>query len=96
MLLPVIYIKGRKFSLLFSLGSLFVLAALSMLRGPAAFFYHLIAKERLPLTVAYIAALVLTLYCAMGLRRTLPTVIAATLQVHGSQSSGSLVYLHQS
>ena len=75
------YLKGRKFSLLFSLGSVFVLAALAMLRGPAAFFKHMISKERILLTLAYVAALALTLYCAMGLRRTLPTVVAATLQV---------------
>lgn len=84
MLLPVVYLKSRKFSLLFSLGSLFVLGALAMLRGPAAFVAHLMGRDRWPLSLLYLTSVFATLYCAMGLRRSLPTLFTAACQVCGN------------
>ena len=79
--LPVLVLKARKFALLFSLGSVLVMAALGFLRGPWAFCRHLATRERLPYVAAYLGSLALTLYGAMHLRRALPTTAAAILQV---------------
>ncbi len=75
------YLKSRKFALLFSLGSLFTLAALAMVRGPTAFVQHALGAQRWPLALLYFTSIIVTLYCAMGLRRTLPTLAAAAVEV---------------
>mmetsp|Transcript_24767 Transcript_24767/g.64496 ORF Transcript_24767/g.64496 Transcript_24767/m.64496 type:complete len:205 (+) Transcript_24767:109-723(+) len=81
MLLPVVVIKARKFALLFSLGSLSAQGSVAMLRGPASFFGYMFSKEKAAVSGAYLGSLLLTVYCAMGLRKTIPTVFCATLQL---------------
>eukprot|EP00038_Savillea_parva_P010776 m.192682 g.192682 ORF g.192682 m.192682 type:complete len:202 (+) comp18720_c0_seq1:387-992(+) len=81
LLLPVVVIKARKFALLFSLGSLSALGSVAMLRGPATFAGYMFSKERMVLSAAYVLSLLLTLYSAMGMRRTVPTVFCATFQI---------------
>eukprot|EP00041_Stephanoeca_diplocostata_P006630 m.90400 g.90400 ORF g.90400 m.90400 type:complete len:206 (+) comp16455_c0_seq7:48-665(+) len=48
MMAPFIVLKARKFSLLFSMGSLFALVSVAMLRGPSSFLAYMTTKERLP------------------------------------------------
>jgi len=79
--LPLLVINPRKFSLLFSLGSVFTLSSFSFLWGPYNHLVHLLSKERLPFTVTYITTLALTLYFAMGLQSAILTPIAACAQV---------------
>jgi len=43
--IPVIYVKARKFALLFTLGSLLIIFSLSMFRGPGAFVKHLMSRQ---------------------------------------------------
>ena len=78
--LPVIMLKARKFSLLFSMGSLAALSSLAMLRGPAKFVAFMLARERAPNTIVYLLTLFGTLYCAMVLRKTIPTLVVASMQ----------------
>eukprot|EP00049_Salpingoeca_infusionum_P000402 m.39683 g.39683 ORF g.39683 m.39683 type:complete len:223 (-) comp10341_c0_seq1:117-785(-) len=78
---PFILIKARKFSLLFSLGSLLLLGSFAALRGPYTFFKHLITGRKALITVAYLVSLFATLYCAMYLRRVIPTVICASAEL---------------
>ena len=78
--LPIIYLKARKFALLFTLGSLSMLAAMALLRGPTAFCRHLLSSSRVLFIVVYLATMIGTLYCAMGLRKTVPTIICASAQ----------------
>lgn len=54
MFLPVIMVKARKFSLLFSMGSLASLGSLAMLRGPGNFAAFLFKKERAPYSLFYL------------------------------------------
>merc|ERR1719259_566694 len=79
--LPLLLINPRKFSLLFTLGSVFTLSSFSFLWGPNNHMEHLFSKERLPFTVTYFSTLIATLYCAMGLQSAILTPIAAVLQV---------------
>jgi len=79
--LPMLVINPRKFSLLFSLGSVFTISSFSFLYGPYNHLVHLFTKERLPFTVVYLSTLIATLYFAMGLQSAILTPIAAVLQV---------------
>lgn len=79
--LPMLVINPRKFSLLFSLGSLFTMSSFSFLWGPYNHMAHLFSKERLPFTLVYFTTLIGTLYFAMGLQSAILTPIAAIMQV---------------
>ena len=79
--LPVIVIKARKFALLFSMGSAFVMGAFALLWGPWSHLQHLFSKDRITFTTTYFGSLALTLYFAMGLQSTPLTTIAAGAQI---------------
>eukprot|EP00088_Acartia_fossae_P005880 TRINITY_DN12666_c0_g1_i1.p1 TRINITY_DN12666_c0_g1~~TRINITY_DN12666_c0_g1_i1.p1 ORF type:complete len:227 (+),score=21.47 TRINITY_DN12666_c0_g1_i1:105-785(+) len=79
--IPFIVLKARKFSLLFSLGSLFTITSFSFLYGPWNHVRHLFSKDRLPFTLIYFLSLAGTLYFAMGLQSTVLTCIAAVAQI---------------
>lgn len=81
MYLPVIVLKARKFSLLFSLGSAFAMTSFSFLYGPYTYLQHLMSRDRLPFTSAYFGSLFATLYFAMALQSTILTTLAATIQI---------------
>ena len=78
---PVLLLKARKFALLFSLGSLFMINSFSFLLGPWNHAKSLFSKERLIFTVTYFGSLFSTLYFALYLKSTVLTTIAAVLQV---------------
>lgn len=78
---PLLVLKARKFSLLYSLGSLFMINSFSFLWGPWIHMKHLFTKDRLPFTIAYFGSLFATLYFAMWLRSTVLTVVAAVVQI---------------
>ncbi len=78
---PMLLLYARKFALLFSLGSAFTLGSFSFLWGPYAHLRHLLGRERLPFTSAYLLTLFGTLYFAVGLQSTVLTVVAATGQL---------------
>ena len=78
---PVLMLKARKFALLFTFGSILVLASLSMLHGPNAYVKYMVSAERLPFTAAYVATVLLTLYASMGMRSTLFTIPAGAAQL---------------
>ncbi|EED81114.1 predicted protein [Postia placenta Mad-698-R] len=50
------------------LGSLLVMFGFSVLIGPLNHLKHIVSKERLPFSIAYLASLGLTLYFALGVR----------------------------
>lgn len=79
--LPFLLLKARKFSLLFSLGSLFTLAAFACLWGPTETLRHLCSKSRLPFTFTYASTLFLTVYFAVVTQSTLLTVPCAIAQL---------------
>ncbi|XP_034039801.1 LOW QUALITY PROTEIN: vesicle transport protein SFT2C [Thalassophryne amazonica] len=74
---PLLLLYARKFALLWSLGSLFAVAAAAALRGPG----RLLAAGLSPGAAAYLAALGGTLYAALRLRSTALTALGAALQV---------------
>ena len=79
--IPILLLKARKFSLLFSLGSVFTMGSFSFLWGPCSHLKHLLAKERLPFTTVYLGSLLATLYFALVMQSTIFTSAAAVFQV---------------
>lgn len=80
-LIPFLIVKARKFSLLFTLGSLFMIFSFSFLYGPVNHFKHLFSLDRFIFTFTYFGTLILTLYFAMAVQSTPWTVVFAVLQV---------------
>ncbi|XP_065842570.1 uncharacterized protein [Oscarella lobularis] len=80
LLLPVVVLKARKFSALFTLGSLFILGSFSVLWGPWKQAKHLFSMERLPFTASYLGCMVLTLYFALWVHSTLLTIVFSFLE----------------
>jgi len=79
--LPLLALRPAKFALAFSLGSLLVMFGFSVLIGPINHIKHLISKERLPFSFAYLASLGLTLYFALGAHSYVGSLICAIVQV---------------
>ncbi|KAH9922298.1 ER-to-golgi vesicle protein transport Sft2 [Epithele typhae] len=78
---PFIALRPAKFALAFSLGSLLVMFGFSVLIGPLNHLKHLLSKERLPFSIAYIASLALTLYFSLGAHSYLGSLLGAIVQV---------------
>ncbi|KAM8838866.1 vesicle transport protein SFT2C [Synchiropus picturatus] len=75
---PLLLLYARKFALLWSLGSMFALAAAAVLRGPTKLFAGLITS---PGAAVYLCALGGTLYSALSLHSTLLTALGAAVQI---------------
>ncbi|XP_051250366.1 vesicle transport protein SFT2C [Dicentrarchus labrax] len=75
---PLLLIYARKFALLWSLGSLFAIAAAALLRGPSRLAAGLPTS---PGAAVYLCALGGTLYAALSLHSTVLTALGAALQV---------------
>ncbi|KAH9976637.1 ER-to-golgi vesicle protein transport Sft2 [Lactifluus volemus] len=79
--LPLLALRPAKFALSFSLGSLLVMFGFSVLIGPINHMRHLITKERLPFSIAYLSSLGLTLYFALGPHSYFGSLVGAIVQV---------------
>ncbi|XP_076023827.1 vesicle transport protein SFT2C [Genypterus blacodes] len=75
---PLLLLYARKFALLWSLGSLFAIAAVAVLRGPSRLAASLPSS---PGAAVYLCALGGTLYAALSLHSTVLTALGAALQV---------------
>lgn len=78
---PFLVLKARKFALLYTLGSLFVISSFSMLWGPTNHIKHLFAPARLPFTTAYFGTMFATLYFSLWLKSTPLTIVCAVAQI---------------
>ncbi|XP_060706856.1 vesicle transport protein SFT2C [Hemiscyllium ocellatum] len=78
---PFMLLRARKFALLFTLGSVFLLTGLALLRGPYNQLRLLLSRQHLPFTAAYLGSLFATLYSALALRSTALTAVAAAFQL---------------
>ncbi|CAI5677117.1 unnamed protein product [Oreochromis niloticus] len=75
---PLLLLYARKFALLWSLGSVFAIAAAAVLRGPSRLAAGLPTS---PGAAVYLCALGGTLYAALSLHSTVLTALGAALQV---------------
>ncbi|XP_061389748.1 uncharacterized protein LOC133324941 [Musca vetustissima] len=79
--IPVLLLKTRKFSLLYTLGSLFFILSFCFLSGFLAFFKTLFTKQRALVSSTYFSCMFATLYCALWLQSTALTVLFALAQM---------------
>ncbi|KAI0695310.1 SFT2-domain-containing protein [Cytidiella melzeri] len=79
--LPMLVLRPAKFALSFSLGSLLVMFGFSVLIGPLNHLKHLVSRERVPFSIAYLSSLGLTLYFSLGAHSFLGSLICAIVQV---------------
>ncbi|KAF4517701.1 hypothetical protein B566_EDAN013379 [Ephemera danica] len=79
--IPVLLFKARKFALLYTLGSLFMLLSFSFLWGPMNHMRHLFSRERLPFTGIYFGTLLATIYFSMWVQSAPLTCLFAVAQV---------------
>uniref|UniRef100_A0A131Z2E1 Vesicle transport protein n=1 Tax=Rhipicephalus appendiculatus TaxID=34631 RepID=A0A131Z2E1_RHIAP len=78
--IPVLVFKARKFALLYTLGSLFIISSFALLRGPMNHIKHLLSLKQLPFTTAYFGTTFATLYFALVVKSTLFTVLFTICQ----------------
>jgi len=79
--IPFLIMKARKFALLYTMGSIFIISSFSLLWGPVHHVKHLLSVERLPFTVAYFGTMFATLYFALSVQSTTFTIMFAVGQV---------------
>uniref|UniRef100_A0A023FD81 Vesicle transport protein n=2 Tax=Amblyomma TaxID=6942 RepID=A0A023FD81_AMBCJ len=80
MYIPVLVFKARKFALLYTLGSLFIISSFALLRGPMNHMKQLFSLKMLPFTTAYFGTTFATLYFALVVQSTLLTVVFTLCQ----------------
>ncbi|KAF9784710.1 SFT2-domain-containing protein [Thelephora terrestris] len=78
---PLIPIRPAKFALALSLGSVLVMFGFAVLVGPITHLKHLLSKERLPFSAAYITSLALTIYFSVSAKSYLGSLICGVVQV---------------
>jgi len=79
--LPTIVFSPQKFALLFTMGSVCLIASLCVIRGFGPFVSHLMSKKKWPFSLAYLISLVLTLYASLFAGRYLLTFVSAIVQL---------------
>ncbi|KAL1188418.1 hypothetical protein V5N11_027476 [Cardamine amara subsp. amara] len=81
MFLPVMVLMPQKFAICFTLGCGFIIGSFFALRGPQNQLTHMSSRERLPLTLGFIATMVGTIYVSMVLHSYILSVLFSVLQV---------------
>lgn len=81
MYIPVLLFKARKFAILFTFGSVFIIFAFALLLGPVSHLKHQFSRERLPFTSAYFGSLIATLYFALEVQSIVLTTFFTLVQI---------------
>ena len=78
--LPVMALAPAKFAICFSVGSATSVCAVGALRGAQAQLTHMLASERIVLSLSYFGSLVATLYAALVLHSYVLTIVSSCAQ----------------
>eukprot|EP00249_Psilotum_nudum_P019867 c27453_g5_i2 orf=89-766(+) len=81
MFLPVMVVMPQKFAICFTMGCLFIIGSFFALKGPKTQLFHMVSKERLPFTAAFLASMAATIYVSMVQRSYILSVIFSAVQV---------------
>ncbi|MEW5311317.1 MAG: hypothetical protein WDW38_003044 [Sanguina aurantia] len=79
--LPTIILAPAKFAMCFTLGCLCVMSGFAALRGWKQQMVHMVSRERLPFSAAYLGSIVATLYAALVMHSYLLSLFCSGLQV---------------
>ncbi|KAL1195259.1 hypothetical protein V5N11_029170 [Cardamine amara subsp. amara] len=77
----IMVLMPQKFAICFTLGCGFIIGSFFALRGPQNQLTHMSSRERLPLTLGFIATMVGTIYVSMVLHSYILSVLFSALQV---------------
>lgn len=77
---PILSLKPKKFSLIWSIGSILFLVAFAILNGPKKFFNHAISADRLPFTISFVGSIIMTLIFSLIWKHALFVIIACIIQ----------------
>ncbi len=83
-LFPFLSLRPRKFALIWSLGSVLFLLAFAMLNGFSQFVQHLLSKDRIYFTAAFLGSILLTLFFSVVWPVTICVAIACIIQIIAS------------
>ncbi|EFJ35004.1 hypothetical protein SELMODRAFT_81074, partial [Selaginella moellendorffii] len=81
MFLPLIVLMPAKFASCFSLGSCLVIGSFFALKGPRAQLAHMMSKERLPFSVAFVGSMVGAIYSSVIMHSYLLCLLFSALQI---------------
>lgn len=79
--LPVIILSPSKFALFFTMGCCAIMAGFAILKGWKQQLSHMLTKERLPFSVAYLGSVLSTLYSALVMHSYVFSLLCSGLQV---------------
>ncbi|RZC00029.1 Protein transport protein SFT2 [Glycine soja] len=79
--LPVMVVMPQKFALCFTLGCGFIIGSFFALKGPKSQLAHMLSKERLPFTLAFLGSMIGTIYVSMVLHSYILSVVFSVVQV---------------
>lgn len=74
-------IMFRKFAISFTLGCILIVGSMFALKGPKSQFFHMISRERLPFTIAFLASMAATIFVSMSMRSYILSMVFAIIQV---------------
>lgn len=77
---PILSLKPKKFSLIWSIGSILFLIAFAILNGPEKFLRHAISVERLPFTVSFVGSIAMTLIFSLVWKHSLLVIVSCIIQ----------------
>jgi len=81
LLFPVLSLKPKKFSILWSLGSMLFLFSFGVLHGLKSYLVHLFSMDRLWFTLSFIGSIIVTLVSSLVLHSTILAIIACIVQL---------------
>lgn len=79
--LPIMVVMPQKFALCFTLGCGFIIGSFFALKGPKSQLAHMLSKERLPFTLAFLGSMIGTIYVSMVLHSYILSVVFSVVQV---------------
>lgn len=77
---PILSLKPRKFSLIWTLGSILFLLAFIILNGMNKFFSNAITLDRLPFTISFILSIITTLIFSLIYKSNILVIISCIIQ----------------
>ncbi|CAJ1960211.1 unnamed protein product [Sphenostylis stenocarpa] len=79
--LPVMVVMPQKFAICFTLGCGFIIGSFFALKGPKNQLTHMLSRERLPFTLAFLGSMIGTIYVSMVLHSYILSVVFSVVQV---------------
>lgn len=81
---PILILKPKKFSLLWTIGSTSFLTGFGILNGPKKFIKHLLSKERVIFSIVFVGSIIMTFIFTLVIKNNLLVIISCAIQAIAS------------